>query len=171
MNNGQAPRYHPTRVEKNMPSREEQFEVIREQSFLTIALCQGNEPYLVTLNYAFDEAEMCFYVHAAGRGRKLDILRENPRVWGQVIEDRGYIKGECSHAYRAVMFEGEVEWVEEIEAKQAALGLMIEKYEADPGPMKERLLGVKGLTGTTVLRIKVVGMSGKRSPAKGNAEG
>ncbi len=160
-------RYHPTRVEKNMPSREEQLAVIREQAFLTIALCAGNEPYLVTLNYAFDEGDMCFYVHAASKGRKLDILRENPRVWGQVIEDRGYIIGECSHAYRAVMFEGVVEWVEETQAKQAALGLMIEKYEADPEPTKERLLGAKGLTGTTVLRIKVVGMSGKRSPAGG----
>jgi nitroimidazol reductase NimA-like FMN-containing flavoprotein (pyridoxamine 5'-phosphate oxidase superfamily) len=171
MSGTQASRYHPTRIEKDMPSPEDQLAVIREQAFLTIALCHGNEPYLVTLNYAFDEAQMCFYVHCANKGRKLDILRENPRVWGQVIEDRGYIKDECSHAYRAVMFEGEVEWVEEVAAKQAALALMIDKYEAEPGPMKERLLGVKGLAGTTVLRIRVIGMSGKQSPARGNAEG
>ena len=161
------PRYHPRRMEKNMPSRADQFAVIRGQSFLTIALCKDNEPYLVSLNYGFDEAAMCFYVHCANEGRKLDFLRANPRVWGQVVEDRGYIAGECSHAYRSVMFEGVVEWVEGPEEKLAALALMVDQFEPEPEGLKARLVVPAKMPGTTVLRIRILHISGKQSPPPG----
>jgi nitroimidazol reductase NimA-like FMN-containing flavoprotein (pyridoxamine 5'-phosphate oxidase superfamily) len=101
--------YHLRRIERDMPDRADQLAVLRTQKYLSLALARDNQPYLVSLNYGFSEAENCFYVHSAPEGRKLDYLRANPRVWGQVIEDRGYLVGQCSHSYRSVMFEARAE--------------------------------------------------------------
>ena len=51
------------------------------------------------------------------------MLRANPRVWGQVIEDRGYLPGQCAHAYRSVMFEARAEFVTDLQEKRRALAL------------------------------------------------
>ena len=51
------------------------------------------------------------------------MLRANPSVWGQVIEDRGYLPGQCSHAYRSVMFEARAEFVTDLERSGGAWGL------------------------------------------------
>jgi uncharacterized protein len=110
--------YHLRRIERDMPDRADQLAVLRTQKFLSLAMARDNQPYLVSLNYAFSEPENCFYVHSAPEGRKIDILRVNPHVWGQVIEDRGYVSGKCSHAYRSVMFEARAEFPTDLGEKR-----------------------------------------------------
>lgn len=145
-----------------MPDRADQLAVLRSQRFLSLAMASDNRPYLVSLNYAFSEEENCFYVHSAPEGRKLDFMRANPHVWGQVIEDRGYLVGRCSHAYRSVMFEARAEFVEDREEKRRALALMIDQMDPDPGPLKQRLIATSDLELVTVLRLSVLSMAGKQ---------
>ncbi len=143
---------------------EEQLDLLRSQWVLTIAMCNGDEPYLVTMDYLFVEAEKCFYLHCANEGRKLQILSANPRVWGQIVEDRGYIPGVCSHAYRCVMFQGRVEPVADHQEKRRLLELMIDRFEPDPEPLKQRMLKNPALDRVTVLRVRIEALSGKQSP-------
>jgi len=156
--------YHLRRMDRDMADRGEQLAVIRGQKIVTVAMCKGNEPYLVTLDYAFCEGENCFYVHCAREGKKLDFLRENPRVWGQVMEDQGYVVGKCSHAYRSVAFEGRAEFVDDVEQRRRALGMMVEQMEPDPEPLKRRLLEQATVDNVVVLRLRVESMTGKKSP-------
>jgi hypothetical protein len=163
MTNQAEEHYHLQRIERDMPDRADQLAVLRGQKYLSLAMARENRPYLVSLNYAFSERENCFYVHSAPRGRKIDMLRANPRVWGQVIEDRGYLPGRCSHAYRSVMFEARAEFVEDLSEKRAALGLMIE--HADPAAaesLTQRLVATADLAGVTVLRLVLLSMCGKQ---------
>ena len=146
-----------------MPA-DEQLDLLRSQLVLTMAMCNGDQPYLVTMDYLFVEAEKCFYLHCANEGRKLEFLAANPRVWGQVVEDRGYISGVCSHAYRCVMFQGRVERIAEAREKQRLLFLMIDRFEPDPEPLKQKMLQNQALEGVTVLRLRIEAMSGKQSP-------
>ena len=121
-----------------------------------------NEPYLVALNYACSEAENCFYVHSAPEGRKLDFMRANPRVWGMVIEDNGYIVGQCSHAYRSIMFRASAEFVDDLPEKRRALSLMIDHADPNPEPLKKRLVETAGLEELIVIRLAVDWMGGKQ---------
>ena len=155
--------YHLRRIERDMPDRADQLAVLRGQKYLSLAMARDDQPYLVSLNYAYSEQENCFYVHSAPEGRKLDFVRTNPRVWGQVIEDRGYLPGQCSHAYRSVMFKAEAQFVEPIEEKQRALSLMIDHADPDPEPLKERLLATSDLEQLVVIRLSVEWMSGKQT--------
>ncbi|MHC4470000.1 MAG: pyridoxamine 5'-phosphate oxidase family protein [Planctomycetota bacterium] len=155
--------YHLRLSEKEITDREEMLEIIERESHLTFAMCRGDEPYLVTVNYAFDAAEDAFYVHCATEGKKLDILEENPRVWGQVLTDDGYMQGECNHAFRSVHFGGTAEMVTDREEMLRALTLMVDHLEDDPAPVRERLV-VEGKMGdVAIIRIRVEEMTGKRN--------
>jgi hypothetical protein len=158
-------RYHLRRKDKAMPDPADQLAVIRGGKFLTLALCRDNEPYLVSLCYAHSEAERCFYVHSALQGKKLDFLRANQRVWGQILEDRGYVGGAATYAYRSVMFEGLAEFVEEPEAKRRALAALLERYEPGAEALKARMLAGNMVDKTAVVRLRVLALSGKQSPA------
>ncbi|MFB3891181.1 MAG: pyridoxamine 5'-phosphate oxidase family protein [Phycisphaerae bacterium] len=157
-------RYHPRRMEKEITDLATMLAIIRGQKILTLAMCLDGRPYLVTMDYGFSEAEDCFYFHCALEGKKIDILRANPNVWGQVLEDRGYLVGKCSHAYRTVMFEGVAEMVEDADTKKQALELMIQQLEPDPAPLMSKL-DAKAIAGTGIIRIRVTAMSAKQSPA------
>ena len=158
-----AQKYHLRKMEKEMPQRADQLAVIRSQKFLTLAMANGNEPYLVTLNYGFSEPENCFYAHCAAEGKKIDFLRQNPRVWGQVIADCGYAAGKCSHNYKCVMFEARAEFVARDPEKRRALEMMIDQLEPEPQKVKKMLAGK--LEDVLVLRLRVESMTGKQSPA------
>lgn len=153
--------WHTRHPEKAIEDRSVLEEVIAQAKYLTLALCAGNQPYLVTVNYAYDAARECFYFHCAGEGRKLDLIRANPRVYGQVLQDLGYLPGQCDHAYRTVQFDGMAELVEEAGEKLRALESLVEHLEPDPGPVKTRLARPERLAGVTVVRVRVSGWSGK----------
>jgi len=153
--------YHQRRPELAIAQPAELLEIIQGQEHLTLALCRDHEPYLVTVNYAYDTAERCFYFHCAGEGKKIDYLKANPIVWGQVLEDGGYLAGRCDHAYRTVQFRGRAEFVEGLEEKRRALALMIERLEPDPEPVKARLLAEGRVKKVTIVRVRVLEMTGK----------
>jgi len=80
------------------------------------------------------------------------------------MEDQGYVVGKCSHAYRSVAFEGRAEFVDDVEQRRRALGMMVEQMEPDPEPLKRRLLEQATVDNVVVLRLRVESMTGKKSP-------
>ncbi len=157
--------YHMLNKEKEISEETELYSILERGSFLTLALAKDNHPYLVSMDYAYDRGEHCFFFHCAKKGKKVDYLRANPAVWGQIAEDNGYIEGECSHAYITLQFMGDVEFQTDVETKRKALLLMIDKYEKDPEPMKKRFINETALQGVLIGKIKIQKMTGKQSPA------
>lgn len=151
--------YHLRRQDKAMDEAGIQ-DVIEKCVHLTLALSKDGEPYLATMNYGYDEAEQCFYFHCASEGKKVDYIRANPSVWGQVIEDMGYIMGECDHGYRTVQFAGMAEMVDDIDEKRVAICLMIDQLEDEPDDRKAKLTDEK-LEKVGILRVQALGFSGK----------
>lgn len=156
-------KYHQRHPEKAIEDQNELVNIIHGQKYMTFALCKEKEPYLVTVNYAFDQRRNCFYFHCSPKGKKMDFIRANPIVWGQIMEDRGYLQGECDHAYRTVQFKGQAEVIEDIEEKRYALHLMIEQLEDHPEPTKQKYIEEGSYTNTAIVRIQVKGMTGKAS--------
>jgi uncharacterized protein len=154
--------WHTRHPDKAITDAAEISRIIMGQKFLTLALCAENQPYLVTLSHAYDSERNCFYFHCSPVGRKIDIIRANPQVYGQVLEDCGYVPTECEHKYRTVQFEGRAEIVADPEEKLRALRLLIERLEPAPEPVKARLLQPDRLTGIAVIRVTVINWSGKQ---------
>jgi nitroimidazol reductase NimA-like FMN-containing flavoprotein (pyridoxamine 5'-phosphate oxidase superfamily) len=153
--------YHLRRSEKAITDPAETWAIIAGQKFVTLALCKDNIPYLVTVNYGYDQAVECLYFHCAGAGKKIDYLQVNPVVWGQIVEDNGYRDGRCDHAFRSVQFQGHVTFVEDIEGKRRALSLMIDRLESDPEAVKAKLITPKALEKVMIGQIHIDAMTGK----------
>ena len=158
--------YHLRRKDKEISSQAEMDEILASQKFMTIAMCKDGEPYLVSLNYGYEPTARVFHFHCAEVGKKLDFLKANPKVWGQVVEDRGYLRGECDHAYRCVMFSGKAEFAEGAEAKRKSLQEMFRQAEGAPDSGRLASMDEKSLAEVTVGRIAVETMTGKKGPIK-----
>jgi len=133
-------KYHMRLEEREITDRDQIAEVLRNGKYAVIAMCRDNEPYVVTMNYGYGEAESALYLHCAHEGLKIDFITQNPIVCGTVIEDRGYIQGECAHAYRTVVFWGEVHRIQELDEKKHALQVMLDHLEDDPDEVKRKTL-------------------------------
>ena len=137
--------------------------VLVGQKLVTLAMCRDGEPYLVTMDYGYDPEERSLYFHCADAGKKLDFLRANPRVWGPVVEDLGYIAGECDHAYRSVHFSGRVELLGDPNDKRAALHLMMRKFEPEADVAKRTESMERSLAKAIVGRVSIEELSGKKN--------
>ncbi len=130
--------YHMFKKEKEITDRSVLFEVLKKGKYAVVSLCRKDQPYIVTMNYGYDEARKALYFHSASHGLKLEFLSQNSRVCATVIEDHGYKKDECSHAYRTVVFWGEMYVVEELSEKKHGMEVLFRHLEDNPDPIRAR---------------------------------
>ena len=75
-----------------------------------LAVCDGNGPYIVPLNYFFDENKNEIIIHCAKKGRKIDAINAKDRVCFEVDEMKELVSGpmpcEFDVVYRSVIVEG-----------------------------------------------------------------
>lgn len=137
--------------------------IIENCQYITLAVCQDNEPYLVTLSHGFDRERNCLYFHCAQEGKKVDILKANNLVWGQALLDKGYVQGTCDHLYATTQFMGRVGWLDDFKEKKHALQVMIRGLEDDPQKVMDAQLSKKSIQGVRIGRIDIEYMSGKKA--------
>lgn len=112
--------FHVRRKDREITDPNELRQVLKTTSYVTVALCMDNEPYLVSLSHGYDEAKNCLYFHCATEGKKLVYLKANNKVWGQAVQDFG-VNEECDYAYTPVHFSGRLFLVEALGEKQHAM--------------------------------------------------
>lgn len=150
------------RKDKEISDPCEMVSILNKAEYVTIAMCAGDEPYLVTISHAYDGGRRCIYFHCAREGRKVEVLRANSRVWGQALIDGGYVQGRCEHRFRTAQFSGRVAFVEDQEEKRRALRLMMEKLDKAPDAVAEQVTP-ESLAKVMIGRIDIDFMSGKAS--------
>jgi nitroimidazol reductase NimA-like FMN-containing flavoprotein (pyridoxamine 5'-phosphate oxidase superfamily) len=157
-------RYHMRRSDKEINDPDDIKRVLGAAQYMTLAMVKDGDPYLVSLSTAYDEGRNTLYFHSAGEGKKLDYMRANPSVWGQVILDHGYAEAECTHNYVTVMFRGRVRFLESLEDKRRAISTMIKQLDPEPNPLLDRLLKSEGLPATVVGEVELLEVTGKKTP-------
>jgi uncharacterized protein len=157
-------RYHMQKTEREMTDQNEILKVLKNGKYITLALSLADEPYILTLSYGLDEGSNCLYFHTALKGLKLKVLEENPKVCGTVIEDLGYVSGECSHKYRSIVLSGVISNVLEIDEKKHAMMTMFKHLEKDPDALKERFLKSDSVySKVNMLKLEIQEITGKES--------
>jgi uncharacterized protein len=104
-------------------------------------LAGDGRPYLVPLAYGYDGNAI--YAHS-GPGRKLDLMRAEPRVTFEVDE------AEAPNRWRSVIAEGTFEEIDDPQQRDAALAVIY-------GPTGIPDLGAQ----TVVFRIRLTSRSGR----------
>lgn len=137
--------------------------VLREAEHVTIAMSISDEPYLATLSHGYDGDRNCIYFHCANEGKKVEILRANPRVWGQALVDNDYQQGSCDHLYRTVQFSGRVTFVNDQGEKEHALSVMIRHLDKDPERIIREQITPHSMDRILIGRIDFDYVSGKKA--------
>ena len=96
----------------------------------TLVMCLDNVPYAVPLNHAFVDGK--FYFHCGLRGRKIDLIKQNPSVVyvvnkyhgeGEVPED-----GRCHGPWQSLIAYGTARVVENVDEKAEAFRAFMSCY-------------------------------------------
>lgn len=158
-------RYHLRRSEKALEDPEEIEQVLASVRIMTVACCLENEPYLFTVDFVWDPQARELWFHCATEGRKIKMLQANPRVCVTVVEDRGYLDGECDHAYHSLILEGKGHVVTDLSEKRRALELLARKHERQPEVILARFAGDdEAVRKVGIVRVSIDSVSGKQGP-------
>jgi len=134
--------------------------IIRSCQVCRVGLVDGSEPYIVPMSFGYDGE--CFSFHCAPAGRKLDLLRRNPRVCVELDEVVRMVEAEnaCgwSMHYRSVMGAGVAEIIEGAEAKRAGLTVIMNQYTDREPPFT-----AAAVERVCVFRVRPDSLTGKQS--------
>lgn len=148
------------RKEKEVGDRREIDGIIRGAMVCRVAMNDGVDPYIVPLCFGYDGGALFF--HCAREGRKLDVLRRNPRVCfefeGDVKVTRGDKPCRWGMRYRSVIGWGRAVIVDTPDAKRAALACIMAQYDRGAHDFAE-----EELARTVVIRVDIERMTGKAS--------
>ena len=132
---------------------------------LHLGLAVNNEPYVVPMNYGYtmENGKLTLYLHSAVRGRKLDMIRENPNVFFEIECDRMPFEGRvpCQYGmvYSSIMGRGEAVIVEDVEQKKTAMSILMKTQTGKDFTFEDRLVSI-----VTVIRIDVAEYTAKHRP-------
>lgn len=155
--------YHIRRADREMTDQDEIKGMLREGKYATIALDGGDEPYLVVLSYGYDEERNALYFHSALKGHKLDCLARNDKACVLVMQDLGYLKTMCEHAYKSLVIRGKMAVVEELEEKKRGLDVLLRHLEEDPAPILERnIKDDASYSKVAILKLEIGSITAKR---------
>ncbi len=152
--------FHVRRKDREITDFSVLKQVLKSTKYVTVALCMGDEPYLVSLSHGYDEQRNCLYFHCADEGKKLVYLEANSKVWGQAVEDYG-VTAECDYAYKSVHFKGTLSLITDLQEKQHGMEVLVRQLSTTP---EEKLAKIKPekLARTTMGKIDITYMSGKQ---------
>jgi nitroimidazol reductase NimA-like FMN-containing flavoprotein (pyridoxamine 5'-phosphate oxidase superfamily) len=152
-----------SKKEREITDRNVLSEMLRQGKYATIAMCRGDEPYIVTLSYGYDERRNALYFHCSLKGLKLDFVNHNPNVCASIIEDQGYKMDECRQAYRSVVFWGSMHIVEDLQEKKHGMEILLNHLEDDPSRIRKRSLkSDQAYKEVGMLRLDITEISGKQ---------
>ncbi|MBN1380912.1 MAG: pyridoxamine 5'-phosphate oxidase family protein [Deltaproteobacteria bacterium] len=153
------------RQDREVTDKKKMMEIIKKGKYAVIALCSDNDPYIVTLNYGFDELTNTFYFHGADKGQKIDLIKANPNASLMIIEDLGYQYGHCSHAYRSVVCRGKMTLIDHPEERVHGIEVMIHQLEPRPEGQLARIRDTDVIwRRTQIFKLAVESMTGKERP-------
>ena len=132
---------------------------------LHLGLSVNNEPYVVPMNYGYtmEDGKLVIYLHSAVKGRKLEMIRTNPKVSFSIDCDRMPFEGRvpCQYGmvYSSIMGRGVASIVEDVEEKKRAMSLLMKTQTGKDFTFEDRLVTI-----VTVIRIDVSEYTAKHRP-------
>ena len=136
-------------------------QILKRGEIINVAMCQGDQPYVLPFNYGFLNG--IIYIHSATKGFKLEVLAQNPKVSFNITTDVQMLPADkpqdCSVAYSSVVGFGRVRIVDDPVEKLAALeAVMVQYYpKNDAWQYPEKVVAA-----CTVWCIEIDHLTGKR---------
>lgn len=148
------------RKDLKITSSEEVEAVIRQSNVCRLGLCDGDTPYVVPLNFGYEDGK--FYFHSAAEGRKVELLKANPKVCLEFDMELGMVSAEkaCNWGirYKSVIVTGQATVLSSLGEKMQALGIIMKNYTDQDYTFPEKVVG-----NTFVFVVDAQEISGKQT--------
>ena len=155
-----------TKREREMTDPGEILNILDKAKVLHLAMVDGDEPYLVPMNYGYtmEDGKLTLYLHGAVKGRKIDVLRVNPKVFFSMECDVESFEGPvaCRYGitYASLMGAGQAEILADPEEKKAGLSILMKTQTGKDFVFDDRMVSI-----VSVIRIPVDYYTAKKRPA------
>ena len=140
-------------------------QILDSAKVLHLGLAVDNEPYVVPMNYGYrlEEGRLTLYLHCATKGKKLDMLQANPKVFFEMDCDRMPFEGDkpCQYGlvYSSVMGRGTARIIEDVEEKKQAMSILMKTQTGKDFSFDEKLVSI-----VSVIRIDAAEYTAKHRP-------
>lgn len=154
-----------TRREREVTDINEIIKILDKAKVLHLGLVDGDEAYVVPMNYGYTMADgkLTIYLHGAKRGRKIDLMRANPKVFFEMDCDIEPFEGDiaCRYGitYSSIMGRGIAEIVEDVEEKKKALSVLMKTQTEKDFVFEDKMVAF-----VSVIRIDVSEFTAKCRP-------
>lgn len=155
-----------TRREREITDIEAIIKILEKENIIHIGLVDGDEPYVVPMNYGFtmEDGKLTLYMHGATEGKKLDLMRANPKVFfsiesGITAFSGGNIACQYGTSYSSIMGKGVAEILENPEDKMNGLSLFMKSQTSRDFQFNERMVSA-----VAVIKINVTEYTAKHRP-------
>ena len=155
-----------TRREREVTDINKILEILDKSKVVRLGLVDGDEAYVVPMNYGYtyENDKLTLYLHGARRDKKIDLMKQNPKVFFEMDCDIVPFEGEvaCKYGitYSSIMGKGKAEILENPEEKMQALTYLMKTQTGKDFEFNEKLVSV-----VAVIRIDVTEFTAKHRPA------
>ena len=154
-----------TKRERQITDETQIRQILDKSKVVHLAMCVNDEPYVVPMNYGYtkEEGKLTLYLHCATKGRKLDMLQANPKVFFELDCDRMPFEGDkpCQYGlvYSSVMGRGTARIIEDVEEKKQAMSILMKTQTGKDFSFDEKLVSI-----VSVIRIDAAEYTAKHRP-------
>lgn len=154
-----------TRREMEITDQSKMIEILDKCKILHLAMVDGDEPYVIAMNYGYTvkDGKLTIYIHGATTGRKLDILRVNPKVCFEmdcdIIPFDGKVPCQYGIAYASMIGKGNAKIVEDVEGKKEALSILMKTQTGKDFEFTDKLVSI-----VSIIKIEVSEYTAKCRP-------
>ncbi|AOY76809.1 pyridoxamine 5'-phosphate oxidase family protein [Clostridium formicaceticum] len=149
------------RSEKEVRDIAEIEEILKRADICRLGLCVDNIPYVVPMSFGYKNN--CLYLHSAKEGKKIDIMKANPKVCFELEVDTELVKKDiaCNWGMKfiSIIGFGIVRFIEEKLDKKEALNIIMSQYSKD----KTFEYRDEQIEAVTVIEIMITEMNCKKS--------
>ncbi|MDR1410700.1 MAG: pyridoxamine 5'-phosphate oxidase family protein [Spirochaetaceae bacterium] len=153
------------RKDREVTDAEELLEIIKANKVCRLGMADGNQPYVVPLNYGFefDSGRLVLYFHGAGEGKKIGILKKNSQVCFEIDGEHGLAAGKnaCDYgfSFASIIGFGNACFIDSEAEKARALALLM-KHQTGEG--RDFEFAPAQLRAVTVFKVTALSLTGKR---------
>ena len=154
-----------TKRERQVTDETQIRQILDSGKVLRLGLAVDNEPYVVPMNYgyAFEGEKLVIYLHSSVRGKKLDMIQANPKVFFEIDCDIRPFEGKlpCQYgvSYSSVMGKGIARIVDDVEQKKQAMTILMKTQTGKDFLFDDKLVSV-----VAVIRVDVESYTAKHRP-------
>ena len=154
-----------TKREREVTDINEIKEILDKSLIVHVGMVDDGEPYVVPMNYGYtlEDGELCIYLHGATVGRKLDIIRKNPKVFFEMECDvtpfEGKVACQYGTTYASVMGKGTAEVLEDVNEKIDGLTKFMKTQSGKDFTFDEKMVSI-----VSVIKITAKDFTAKKRP-------